>query len=82
MSAIFWILWIVDLALAIVTMLAKDFRQSFTATSMNTWFTVVLFVALIGGVLLQVVFKKPVWSLVAVAMPLAILLVWYMVDES
>lgn len=82
MAKIFWILWSIDLIIGLFAVVAKGFRNSFTASDTNTWFTVVLIVGLAGGIILQLVFKKPAWAAVLAAMPLAALLIWFLTDND
>ncbi len=82
MTALFWIFWVVDLIIGLFVIAAKDFRNSFTATDINTWFSVVFIIGLAGGIILQLFFKKPVWAVVLAALPLLALLVWFFIDEN
>ena len=80
MTALFWILFIVDVLLCLLTVLGKDFRDSFGASDINTWFTVLLFVGTLGGLLARLVFRKPQVSLWLVAVPVLVMFVWYLID--
>lgn len=70
MAFLFWLFCIAGLLICLVTLLGKGFRESFTASSINTWFTVLLFGCMLGGLLLRLVFKKAMLSLLMVALPL------------
>jgi len=82
MIFLFWLFWIADLLICLLTLVGKGFRESFTASSINMWFSILLFGCTIGGLLLRLVFKKAMLSLIAVALPLLILLVWYLLDSK
>lgn len=78
MKVLFWVLWVLDLVMGLFLLIAKSFRGSFTSSDPTVWFDVVLLGSLIGGLVLRLVFKQPVWSLVPVALPFIVLLVWYL----
>jgi len=82
MAFLFWLFWIADLLICLVTVLGKGFRESFTASSINAWFAVLLFGCTLGGLLLRFVFKKALLSLLVAALPLLILMIWYLVDTK
>ena len=82
MGALFWILWIIDLVITLLSVLGKNFRRSFTATDPTLWFHVLLISSVVGGLLLRLIFKRSAWSLLMVALPLLVLLVWYLIDKA
>ena len=82
MASLFWILWVIDLVIALLSVLGKDFRRSFTATDPTFWFHLLLIGSIIGGLLLRLVFKRSVLGLALVALPLLVLLVWYLIDKA
>ncbi|MCW5922985.1 MAG: hypothetical protein KIS77_11610 [Saprospiraceae bacterium] len=82
MAFLFWLFWIADLLICLLALVGKGFRDSFSASSINTWYSVLLFGCTIGGLLLRFAFKKALLSLLVVALPLLILLVWYLLDSK
>jgi hypothetical protein len=82
MALLFWLLFVVDLLICLLSVVGKGFRDSFSASSLNTWFTVLLFGSTFGGLLLRLVFRKAVLSLAVVALPLLVMLVWYLIDSK
>lgn len=82
MTALFWLFWVVDLLIGLLAVVAKGFRNSYTASDTNTWFSVVLIIGLVGGIILQLYFKKPVWAAVLAGMPLLVLTGWFLVDKN
>lgn len=82
MAALFWICWIVDLFLCVIAVIGKGFANSFHASSSVPWLSIVLIGCTLGGFLLQVFLKKPTWALGVVALPLAVLLVMYLVEKA
>ncbi|MCC6462066.1 MAG: hypothetical protein IT260_16445 [Saprospiraceae bacterium] len=81
MGFLFWMLWIFNLAVCLLTMLGKEFRRSFTATDPTLWFSILLIACLLGSLLLRLAFKRPSLSLAVVALPAAVLLLWYLFDK-
>lgn len=81
MAVLFWILFFVDVLLCLLTVAGKGFRDSFGASSINTWFTVLLFIGTFGGLLARLIFKKPQLSLMVVAVPVLVMFVWYLIDS-
>ncbi len=81
MSTLFWILFVADLLLCLLVMVGKSFRDSFGASSINTWFTVLLFIGTVGGFVARVVLRKPQASLVLVSVPVLVMFVWYLIDS-
>jgi hypothetical protein len=82
MALLFWLLFIADILLCLLAVVGKGFRDSFSASNLNTWFSILLFGSTFGGLLLRFVFKKALLSLLMVALPLLILLVWYLIDTK
>ncbi len=82
MSFLFWTLWSLDLGIGLLLFFGKGFRRSFTATDPTFWFDVLLISCIIGGFLLRVFFKRSIWGRAVVALPLLVLLIWYLLDKS
>jgi len=82
MNLIFWLLWAVDLSICLVLFVAKGFRRSYTATDPTMWFSVLLFGSLLGSLALRLIFKRLSLSLAVAALPVLILLVWYLIDKA
>ncbi len=78
----FWLLLVIDLLITLLTFLGKGFRESYGASAINLWFPAVLVGSIIGGLLLCLVFKKALLALGAVALPLLVLLIWYLIDTK
>jgi len=81
MTILFWICWIINLLLCTIAIIGKGFANSFHASSSVPWLSVLLIGCTIGGFLLQVVFKKTAWALGLTALPLAVLLIMYLVEK-
>lgn len=82
MALLFWLLFIVDLLICLLAVVGKGFRDSYSASSIHTWFSVLLFGCIFGGLLVRFVFRKALLSLAVVALPLLVLLVWYLIDTK
>ncbi len=82
MNALFWILWVIDLSLGLLSFLGKGYRRSYTASDPTLWFHVLIIGSIIGGLLFRLIFKRSVLSLALVALPLLVLLVWYLIDKA
>ena len=80
MSFLFWLFWGADLLIGLATWLGKGFRESFTDSSINIWFFILMVGCILGGLVLRLAFKKALLSLLVVALPLLVLLVWYFLD--
>lgn len=82
MYIVFWVCWAIDLLLCAITVVAKNFADSFHSSGSVPWGIVILFCCTAGGFLLQVVFKKPYWALGLAAFPLLAMLVWYLSEKA
>lgn len=82
MAFLFWLLWSVDLLITTITILAKNFKESFHASNSVPWMLILLVGCTIGGFVLRVFLKKTVWGLVVAAIPLLVLLVLYLIDKA
>jgi hypothetical protein len=80
MNLLFWILWFLDLCMGIFLAIAKGFRSSFTASDPTLWFTILVILALVGGLLLRLMSKETSWALALVSLPWLVLLAWYLLD--
>ncbi|MBX2929782.1 MAG: hypothetical protein KF852_18255 [Saprospiraceae bacterium] len=80
-TVLFWICWVIDLLLCAIAIIGKGFANSFHPDSSVPWLAILLVGCTVGGFLLQVLFKKPVWALMAAALPLAVLLGMYVFEE-
>lgn len=81
MGFLFWLLWFFNLVVATLMVIGKSFRRSFTATDLNLWFTILVFGALIGSLLLRLVLKRYGVSLGIIALPALVLSGWYLFEK-
>ena len=82
MTAIFWICWIIDLLLCAIAIIGKGFANSFHQSSSVPWLGILLAGCTLGGLLLQLVFKKPVWALMTAALPLVAMFGLYVFEKT
>ena len=82
MNLLFWLLLLIDLSIGLLSFFGKGFRRSFTASDPSFWFDLLLFGSLLGGLALRLIFKRFFWSLAVVALPVLVLLIWYLVDRA
>lgn len=82
MAFLFWLFWIADLLICLLALIGKGFRESFGASAIGVGFTILLFTCTIGGLLLRLVYKSTLPALIAAALPLLVLLVWYFLDRE
>ena len=80
MTILFWFLFIIDLLLCLLAVVGKGFRDDFGASSINTWFTVLLFAGMIGGLIARFVLKKQVIGLALMSVPVLVMIIWYFID--
>jgi len=81
MTAIFWILWVLDLLLTVFVIFASIYRESVGAfNNENLTYAVVLMLILLGSIVLRYVVQWPNLSVLLAALPLLILLVMYFFD--
>ncbi|MBL7794152.1 MAG: hypothetical protein JNK77_17615 [Saprospiraceae bacterium] len=82
MAILFWLLWTFDLLFAIFTLMASNFRSSMNAsTTLNAVLIAVLAAVLIGGPVLRFVSKLRLLSLGVVALPVLLLITWWLVEK-
>ena len=82
MNLLFWLLWVLDLVIGLLSFIGKGFRRSFTATDPSLWFDLVLWVSLIGSLIIRLGSKRLSLSLILVALPILVLLIWYLIDKA
>ena len=82
MNLLFWLIWVIDLSICLLSFVGKGFRRSFTASDPSFWFQILLFGSLFGSLILRLLFKRFLWSLAVAALPLLVLLIWYLVDKA
>lgn len=82
MAFLFWLLWSIDLIIALFTIIAKRFRGSFTSSDHTWWFDLLIIGSVVGSFLLRLAFRRPSLALIVAALPLLILLVWYFTDSE
>ncbi|MBL7783549.1 MAG: hypothetical protein JNM22_20110 [Saprospiraceae bacterium] len=82
MTLLFWLLWIFDLLISVILVIAGDFRRSFTNNNPMAWAPALMLVCVVAAPLARFVFKRPTAGLVLAAMPVLLLLLWYGVDKA
>ncbi|HRI26960.1 MAG TPA: hypothetical protein PK239_05620 [Chitinophagales bacterium] len=80
--ALFWLFLVIDILLTIVSLVGKGYRESYGASAINLWFPALVIGSTVGGILLRFVFRRALWALGVVALPLLVLLIWYLVDTK
>lgn len=81
MTAIFWILWVLDLLLTVFIIFASIYRENAGAfNNENLTYAVVLMLILLGSIVLRYVVQWPNLSVLLAALPLLILLLMYFFD--
>ncbi|MFZ1678541.1 MAG: hypothetical protein WAT91_14775 [Saprospiraceae bacterium] len=82
MSILFWLLWVINLLLAILTVGASDFRTGFGAsTNFNNWVLIVTVISLIAGLVTRYYFRQNRLSLLVVAIPILFLVLIYIFEK-
>ena len=82
MTFLFWLLWMMNLLLLMVTIMGKGYRQSFGAgVDLNILIMVAILIVLLASLVLKFSAKQKWISLVVVALPAMILLVLYLIDK-
>jgi hypothetical protein len=83
MNVLFWFLWVCNLLILILAIAGGSFRGEMSlSTDFNTWSAALLILTTIGSLVLRFVFKLPFWSLIAVAIPILIAFLMYLIDKS
>ncbi len=81
MSIVFWILWVIDLLLTFVIILAGIYRQNSGAfNNENFTYAIVLMLLSLGSIVVRYVLQWPELSVLLAALPLLILLIMYLLD--
>lgn len=82
MSFLFWLCWIINLLLLIMAILGKGFRSDFGAgVDLNVVLTIVLIAVLAGSLILRYSVKQKWINLVVVALPICLMLIWYVFEK-
>lgn len=82
MSFLFWLLWFSNLLLLIIAILGKGFRSDFGAgVDLNVVLTIVLIAVLAGSLILRYSVKQKWINLVVVALPICLMLIWYVFEK-
>ena len=82
MGFLFWLFWAIDVATCIALYFAGDFRRSFTGNNPSGWVAVLFLLCVVAGLLFRLVFGRRSISLMVVAMPLLVILAWYLIDKA
>ncbi|HQW26773.1 MAG TPA: hypothetical protein PLV75_12470 [Saprospiraceae bacterium] len=82
MSFLFWLLWLTNMLLLIIALLGKGFRSDFGAgVDLNVLLNIVLIVVLTASLILRYSVKQKWISLVVVALPICLMLIWYVIEK-
>ena len=83
MSFVFWLLWVLNLLLAALTMFGSHLRSSFGASnSLNSWLLPGLIIILIASLIVRYSLRHSKLSLIIVALPFLILFLMYLIDKK
>lgn len=81
MNILFWVLWVIDLLLTFVVILAGIYRENSGAFNNNNFtFAVVLMLILVGSIVVRYTLQWPLISVLLAAVPLLIVLILYCFD--
>ena len=81
MNIVFWVLWVIDLLLTFVIILAGIYRENSGAFNNNNFtYAVVLMLLLVGSIVVRYALQWPQLSVLLAALPLLILLIMYFFD--
>ena len=81
MNILFWVLWVIDLLLTFVVILAGIYRENTGAFNNNNFtFAVVLMLILVGSIVVRYTLQWPLISVLLAAIPLLIVLILYFFD--
>lgn len=82
MDIAFWVLWVIDLLLTFVVILAGVYRENVGAfNNENFTYSVVLMLLLVGSIVVRYVLQWPLLSVLLAALPLLIVLILYFFDR-
>lgn len=81
MNILFWVLWVIDILLTFVIILAGIYRENSGAfNNHNFTYAVVLMLLLVGSIVVRYALQWPQLSVLLAALPLLILLILYFFD--
>ena len=81
MNILFWVLWVIDLLLTFVVILAGIYRENSGAFNNNNFtFALVLMLILVGSIVVRYTLQWPLISVLLAAIPLLIVLILYLFD--
>ncbi len=81
MNILFWGLWVIDLLLAFVVILAGIYRENSGAFNNNNFtYAVLLLLILVGSIVVRYTLQWPLISVLLAAIPLLIVLILYFFD--
>lgn len=85
MKFLFWTFWTVDVLSTALVVFGAQMRSNWNLqhpfTSVHFWSLVLGGLAIVGGLVLRLVFKMPKASLLFVALPLIVGFVFYLIDS-
>ena len=81
MNILFWGLWVIDLLLAFVVILAGIYRENSGAFNNNNFtYAVLLLLILVGSIVVRYTLQWPLISVLLAAIPLLLVLILYLFD--
>lgn len=82
MSILFWLLWIINLLLAVLILWGKGYRSGYGAgVDLNVVMLIGVVLVLIGSLVARYYFKHLMASVILVSLPLLGMFVWYLFDR-
>lgn len=82
MNLLFWLLWLLNAAFAILIMWAASYRSGYGAgVDLDTILLIGVAIVLVAGLIVRYGMKKPGVSLIVVGLPVLGLLLWYLWEK-
>lgn len=83
MAILFWLLWIINLLLGVLIVWGKGYRSSYGAgVDTNSIMLIGVALVLLGSLVARYYFKHLVASVIFVSLPIAGMLIWYLIDRN
>ncbi|MDX2066796.1 MAG: hypothetical protein SFV55_00135 [Haliscomenobacter sp.] len=81
MDIAFWVLWVIDLLLTFIVIMAAVYRENAGAfNNDNFTYAIVLMLILVGSIVVRYVLQWPLLGVLLAALPVMIVLVLYFFD--